>query len=210
MKTKIVILGAAGTGLIMAEEIEKNIDMQFFGFLDDDKEKQSHGYHGYPLLGGLSAWDSLSQDCLFLSSLFGPEKNEFFSNKIKSFKIPNERWTTLISKAAIVSRNCKVGFGTYVGPGVIINPEVRVGNYCALMANMWIGHHSKIGNHVFLSNSLSISGGVTIGDGSYLGSNATVREYAKIGSYVIVGMGSVVVQDISDREIVAGNPARKL
>jgi sugar O-acyltransferase (sialic acid O-acetyltransferase NeuD family) len=210
MKTKIVIFGAAGTGLIMAEEVEKNINMQFFGFLDDEKEKQSKGYCGYPVLGGLSAWDSVSQDCLFLSSLYGPKKNELFSNMIKYLKIPPERWTNLISEAALVSKKCKVGFGTYVGPGVILNPEVRVGNYCALMANAWIGHHSKIGNYVFLSNSLSLSGGVAVGDGSYLGSNATIREYAKIGSYVTVGMGSVVVKDINSHEIVVGNPARKI
>ena len=55
-----------------------------------------------------------------------------------------------------------------------------------------------------------LSGGVEIGNYSMIGSNAVVVQYKKIGAECMVGSGSVVIKDISEKEVYAGNPVRKL
>ena len=44
--------------------------------------------------------------------------------------------------------------------------------------------------------------------GSKIGANATLLPGVVIGADALVGAGSVVVRDVPDRAIVAGNPAR--
>ncbi len=47
-----------------------------------------------------------------------------------------------------------------------------------------------------------------IGDNVFLGCNVTIIGGVKIGNNVTVGAGSVVVKDVPDNCVVAGNPAR--
>jgi sugar O-acyltransferase (sialic acid O-acetyltransferase NeuD family) len=178
------------------------------GFLDDDAQKQSQGYRNLPVLGGLSSWKVLPSESLFLTSLYGPKSNLQFFRIIKSLGIPESRWITLIDPYAIVSPTATIGHGTYIGPWTVLEPMVRLGNYCAMLGNVYIAHDSHLGDYVVCANSVSISGRVSIGEASFIGANATVRENTHIGSYTIIGMGSVVISDIADGHIVAGNPAR--
>ncbi len=48
----------------------------------------------------------------------------------------------------------------------------------------------------------------TIGDNVTLGASVTIIGNIKVGNNVIVGAGSVVVKDVPDNCVVAGNPAR--
>lgn len=48
----------------------------------------------------------------------------------------------------------------------------------------------------------------TIGNNVSVGANVNVMGHVKIGNNVVIGAGSVVVKDIPDNCIVAGNPAR--
>ncbi|MCM1178609.1 MAG: sugar O-acetyltransferase [Bacteroides sp.] len=49
---------------------------------------------------------------------------------------------------------------------------------------------------------------VTIGDNVWIGGSVTILPGVTIGSNVTVGAGSVVVHDIPDNAVAAGNPAR--
>jgi maltose O-acetyltransferase len=49
---------------------------------------------------------------------------------------------------------------------------------------------------------------VSIGDDVWVGGNVVINPGVKIGSNVVIGSGSVVVKDIPDGVIAAGNPAK--
>ena len=49
---------------------------------------------------------------------------------------------------------------------------------------------------------------IFIGDNCYIGTGSTILGPVKIGNNVTVAAGSVVVKDIPDNVIVAGNPAK--
>ena len=55
---------------------------------------------------------------------------------------------------------------------------------------------------------LGSAGKVIIGDNCFIGMNALILKGSVIGNNVIVGAGSVVVKDVPDNCVVAGNPAR--
>lgn len=54
------------------------------------------------------------------------------------------------------------------------------------------------------------NGRPVIGDNVWLGANVTIIGKVRIGNNVVVGAGSVVVKDVPDNCVVAGNPARIL
>jgi UDP-3-O-[3-hydroxymyristoyl] glucosamine N-acyltransferase len=45
---------------------------------------------------------------------------------------------------------------------------------------------------------------------SFLGINSTIKYNLKIGNNVIVAAGAVVIKNVEDNDIVAGNPAKSI
>jgi acetyltransferase-like isoleucine patch superfamily enzyme len=63
---------------------------------------------------------------------------------------------------------------------------------------------------VHIAPGAVLAGNISVGENSFIGANSVVRQGVKIGSGVILGAGSVVIKNIPDNEIWAGNPAKKL
>jgi len=204
----IVVLGAGGTGLYLAEVIDRTDGCRFAGFLDDDPSKRPEHCCGYPILGRLADWPSLPAEYAFVSSLYAPKSNPRLFQLVDSLRIPDARWATVVDRQAWVSRHATIGNGCFVGPGSVIEPMAMLGPRCALLGNVYIAHHTRLAEYVVCANSASVAGGVTIGRAAYVGANATIREYTSIGDNAVIGMGSVVLKNVLDGETVIGNPAR--
>lgn len=53
----------------------------------------------------------------------------------------------------------------------------------------------------------ALAGRVSVGELAFIGVNASIREDVVIGDNATVGIGSVVLQNIPDNTVWAGNPA---
>lgn len=121
---------------------------------------------------------------------------------------------------------CKIGDDCFIGPFVEIQKDVTVGNNCKIQSHSFICELVKIGNDCFISHGVmfindtfsegSPAGGdkskwrsTEIGNNVSIGTNSTIMP-VKIADNVVIGAGSVVTKDISDKGVYAGNPARKI
>ncbi|MCI9200554.1 MAG: sugar O-acetyltransferase [Lachnospiraceae bacterium] len=86
--------------------------------------------------------------------------------------------------------------------------KVKIGDNCQMAPNVAIytaGHPV----HPISRNSMYEYGKeITIGDNVWIGGNAVICPGVLIGDNVVIGAGSVVVKDIPDWSIAAGNPCR--
>ena len=52
--------------------------------------------------------------------------------------------------------------------------------------------------------------GVTVGEGASIGAGAVCVAPVRIGAWALVAAGAVVIHDVPDYALVAGNPARRV
>ena len=107
------------------------------------------------------------------------------------------------------------GFNVSIGTGSFINHD----NYLMDCAPITIGSHVFIGPrfgaytalHPLLpeqrNTGMECAKPITIDDNCWFGGNVTVLPGVTIGARCIIGAGSVVVHDIPDDSLAAGNPA---
>lgn len=119
-----------------------------------------------------------------------------------------------------------IGRGVYVGLGVVIGDDSKIQNYALLYEPAEIGNGAFIGPGVILTNDRfpravtpsmqkKILGdwvpvGVKVLDGASIGAGAICVAPVTIGRWAMVAAGSVVIRDVLDHALVAGNPARQI
>jgi len=55
-----------------------------------------------------------------------------------------------------------------------------------------------------------IGGDVQVCEGAYIGASVSIKEKIKIGQWSVVGMGSVVINDVLASSTYVGVPAKKI
>ena len=108
----------------------------------------------------------------------------------------------------LIGRNVRIEENSVIQRGflqnTVLQDNIRVG------PNSWIGNGVHIEEGTLIGQGVVIAGSVRVGSNSRIWGNSSVREGVKIGTSVVVGLGSVVLKDIPDREVHVGNPSRLL
>jgi sugar O-acyltransferase (sialic acid O-acetyltransferase NeuD family) len=209
----IVILGTGGNcvdildAVLALNESMPSSGYRVRGFLDDDKETWVRKVEGYPVLGPLSQAGELT-DCFFVNGI-GSFRNYWRKPQIiASTNIPLTRFETIVHPRASVSRFASLGSGSVVLQNATINVHAKVGNHVLILPNAVISHDVVVGDYCCIASAACIAGNVRIGNACYLGANCSVRNDLDLGDGSLVGMGAVVLEDVPQATVVAGNPAR--
>jgi acetyltransferase-like isoleucine patch superfamily enzyme len=111
-----------------------------------------------------------------------------------------------VQKNAVIGRKCKIQSHTFICEGVVIEDEVFVGHGVVFINDRYPRSTAAEGELQTEADWKVI--GTLIKRGASIGSNATILCGVTVGEKAIVGAGSVVVKDVPEGVIVAGNPAR--
>ncbi len=116
-------------------------------------------------------------------------------------------WATVVHPRAVVAEDAKIGHGSLIMPGAIINPRATVGEHCIINTGAIVEHDCEIGAFSHLSPGVVLGGGVRIGENSMIGLGARIRDHVSVGSYSFVAMASTVTKSHPDNSRLLGSPA---
>ncbi len=194
----IYLYGAGGHGLVI-QEILQSVGRTVLAFIDDSNKSTVYG--GMPVIRSKDL--KIQEGSLCIVSIGSNARRREVVNKLKDYV-----FATAIHKAAIVASTAKIGPGTVVMAGAILNPHCVIGKHCIINTSASVDHECIIGDFVHISPNATLCGNVKVGDNSWVAAGATIIPNITIGKNVVVGAGSVVIRDTPDNCTVVGNPAR--
>ncbi|HEY9843086.1 MAG: hypothetical protein ACAI44_34975 [Candidatus Sericytochromatia bacterium] len=104
----------------------------------------------------------------------------------------------------------QLGPGSIIFPSCLISRGVSIGAHSVVMAGCILGHDSQIGDFFTTASRLNLGGECRLGHSVYCGMSVSIRDKTSICDQAVIGMGAVVIKDISEPGVYAGNPARKI
>lgn len=118
------------------------------------------------------------------------------------------RFTSIVHSTAVVSPTARIAPGAILAPTSVVSTNVTIGEHAIINIGASVSHDSVLGGFVSLSPGARIAGGCHVGDGVFFGVNASVLPRTRIADGVAIGAGAVVIDDLSERGVYAGVPAR--
>lgn len=204
MSKDVIILGAGGHAKVIADIVEKSND-NLIGFLDDKDVLQGKIiYNNKKVIGKIN--EVINYDnCLFI---IGIGNNKIRKEIAKKY---NLNWYTAIHPNAIIANDVKIGEGTVIMAGVVINPGTIIGMHCIINTSSSLDHDNIIENYVHISPGATLAGSVTIKEMTWICTGAVIINNITIENNNIIGAGAVVINDIkSQNSTYIGIPAYEL
>ena len=208
MRQELVIWGASGHALVVADAVRSGREYEIAGFIDDvHPERRGEDFCGAMILGGREQLDVLPpQGVNKLILGIGDcrarlELSEFAC--VKGFQL-----ATVIHRRAFVATEASVGCGTVILAGAIVNSATRIGENVIVNTSASVDHECLIEDGAHLGPGVHLGGRVFVGRATWVGIGATVKDRVRIGAGTVVGAGAVVVDDIPDGVLAYGVPAR--
>ncbi|MCX8129597.1 MAG: NeuD/PglB/VioB family sugar acetyltransferase [Clostridia bacterium] len=199
----LAIIGAGGHGMVAAEIAQLMGNWREIVFLD--KKEDIKDRIGFPVIGVCEEWEKLD-----------PEKWDFFvafgdsGLRLRLIEKLNHRGVTLpilIHPCSTISRFCKLGQGSIVMAGCVVNCQVYVGKGCILNTGCSIDHECILEDGVHISPGAHVGGVVRIGKYTWICIGASISHDITIGAGVVIAAGAVVIDNIPDNVMAAGVPA---
>lgn len=201
MNKELIIIGAGGHGLVVAD-IAKQNGYQKIAFLDDNKEK---GYD-YPIIGKSSEAVKY-RDSEFFVAIGNNSVREHFVTALEEKDI---NVISLIHPCSIIADDVVTGNGTVIMAGAVVNCKSKIGKGVILNTGCTVDHENIIGDYVHLSPGCHTSGQVVIQKETWLGTGSIVINNVEICERCTIGAGCVVISDLSQPGTYVGVPARRI
>jgi len=195
MKRDIVIIGSGGHACSLIDLIESTNKFKIIG-ITCNKKRIGNNYLGYKILGNDSYLNNFKKKP-FIALGFSLYKNlDLYEKKFLTFKKLGYSFPKIISPFAYVSKRVKLGEGTNIFHGAIINRNCVIGQGVTVNSKTLIEHDTMIDSFSHISTGCILNGGIKIDKKIFIGSGTVVKENIKIVKKKFIKMGSLVVRNI--------------
>ncbi len=192
----IILVGGGGHCKACIDVIEQQKQFRISGVIDIP-DMIGKTIITYPIIGCDDDIPNLTEKYKYFLITIGQIKlskiRQNIFNNLKSFNI---FFLLVISPLAYVSPHSRIGNGTIVMHGAIVNAGADIGENCIINTHAIIEHDVRIENHCHISTTAVVNGGAYIGRNSFIGSKSMIREGVTIEKATVISAGSIVMADI--------------
>ncbi|MBC2837734.1 acetyltransferase [Robiginitalea sp. SC105] len=205
----ILIFGASGHGSVVLDIIESQGQYKPIGFLDTYKRKGPKK-NGYEILGNTKDLPYLIEKFNIYGGIVAIGDNwirQAMVNRIKKV-IPEFRFVSAVHPTANIGKDVRIGNGSVIMPGVIVNANSVIGRHCILNTLSSLGHDGQMADFSSLAPRVGVGGNFQLGYCSAISIGTNVIENVSIEMHTVVGAGSLVINDIPGYKVAYGSPAK--
>lgn len=200
---RVCVLGAGGHAKVVIR-ILLDCGYRIAGLFDDDVSKIGQTIVGYPVTGTIQ--DAMDiKNCLMIVAVGDNAVRQHIVNRMEGVS-----WVSAIHPHAYVDPSVKLGSGSLICAGVVIQADSVIGNHVIVNTAATIDHDCHIGDFVHMAPGCHLGGNVTVEDGGFVGIGSTIIPGTFVGQWSIIGAGAVVIRDVIAGVTVAGVPAKPL
>ena len=204
---KTVLLGAGGHARVVWDTlklISAREDIEVVAVLDDNPELWGKAFMGLTIRGPIESVAQTDVDAAIVAIGDNRARARIF-DLVRSSGI---QFISAVHPSAVLAEGVRIGKGTVAFANVVVNIGANIGEDVILNTACSVDHDCIIGSHVHLAPRVGLAGGVRVGEGTLMGIGSVAVPYVKIGEWAVIGAGSVAIEDIPDRAIASGIPAR--
>ena len=205
---RVVVVGAGGHGQVVCDifrvAARTGALEHVVGYVDDRWPADEQLLSGARVLGTIASLRDIPHDAVVVAI----GDNLTRARLARGMAIDGERFAVAKHPATVVSEDVRVGAGSMLCAGAIVNTGTSIGCGVILNTGCTVDHHSAIGDFVHIAPGVHMGGEVTVGARAFVGIGAVILPGITIGEGSIVGAGAVVTRDIAPGVTVVGCPAK--
>ncbi len=205
----VLIFGASGHGSVVLDILERSEEFQPVGFVDSFIKKGTEK-NGYRVLGSEFDLLHILEKHNVYGGIVAVGDNWVRRRLVRLIQrlAPGFVFINAIHPSAILGRNVVLGQGNVVMPGVIVNSNASIGDHCILNTRCSMGHDGVMSSYSSLAPGVCCGGNLFLGTGTVISLGSKIIENITIGPWSLVGAGSLVLNDIPEKVVAFGSPAR--
>lgn len=205
---KIILFGASEGSKLMYHSLLYDSSFEVTAFTVDREYIRENEFCGLPVVPFEEVQDIYpTNEYGMLITVLANEMNMLRARKYNEAKEKGYTLINYIHPTSIVARDLVSGDNCFISEGVIVRPNVKIGNDTIIMPGVYIGHDTVIDDHCFLASRAVIMGAVKVKSFSVIGPNATIMEQLTIGSESLIGGGAVILKSTNEKEVYRANQA---
>ncbi len=200
-KGEIHVLGAGGHAKVVVSTLLA-AGYEVRGILDDDPRVVGGEILGVEISGPISRVSEFKAPRAVIA--IGDNR----ARKKVAQNFPGVEWMTVVHPTAYVHPTVRLGPGTVLFAGSIIQPQAVVGAHCIINTASSIDHDCVLADFVHIAPGVCLAGSVHLAEGAFMGIGSVVIPGVKVGPWSVVAAGAVVVNDLGPNVVAMGTPAR--
>ncbi|OFX85984.1 MAG: hypothetical protein A2W99_16755 [Bacteroidetes bacterium GWF2_33_16] len=208
MKEKVIIVGDGGHAKIVIDILEQYGNIEIVGITTKQPEKKE--FFGYPIIGTdeILAFYFNKGIRNVAIGIGGFTNNNLRKEIFIKIKKLGFNVISAIHPNATIASTAKLGEGVTIFGGVVINPDVVIGNNCIIATCSSIDHETIIEDHSLISAGVTVGANTIIKKGTLCALGSKIISGVTIGENSLIAAGAVVVNNIEKNTRVYGIPAK--
>ncbi len=209
---KVVIIGAGGHARVLLDALLLQ-KCNVLAMTDIDPSLIGTNCGTVPIIAESEFLNKFkTKDCVLVNGVGAVDYKAICTREqiYKKFTAFGHRFGITIHPSAIISStNVSLKDGAQILAGAIIQTGAIIGENCIVNTGAIVEHDCVVGDHSHIAPGALLCGMVSVEERCLIGARSVVKQGLNIKSEIVVGMGSVVLQDLVESGNYVGILAKK-
>jgi len=198
-KLKIALVGARldGQAGVILDVLSYYKNIEVVAFFDNTSKKKNNVIRNIPVVGDIheiTKFKDTKIDAIHVS--IGDNKARY--DIYKELELTGIPFLSIIHPTSIISSSAKIGAGCFIGANAVVQNNSIVGNYSMINTGAIIEHDNILGEATHIAPNACTGGRVKVHDLAFIGIGSVVVPDVSIGKSAFVNAGTLVKKSVSN------------